>query len=119
VVAVRRKRANLIIGRWEQLRQDPYLADLNLDSRTYGLTTFIDGTHVVRQDPDMEFPQELGDAEGLVWAATIDGEPDGTLAFVVTGTTDDGVHAAARALRAGSCQFYLACAVDREGRVIR
>jgi hypothetical protein len=118
-VAVRLKRANLIIGRWEQLRLDPNLLDINLDSRFYGLTTFITGTTIVRQDPDMEFTQELRDAEGLVWAATTDGEPDGTLAFVITGTTDEGVRAAARALRSGACQFYLACAVDREGRVVR
>jgi hypothetical protein len=118
-VAVRSKRANLVIGRWEQLRLDPNLIDINLDSRYYGLTTYITGTTIVRQDPDMEFPQDLRDAEGLVWAATVDGEPDGTLAFVVTGLTDEGVHAAARALRSGACQFYLACAVDRDGHVIR
>ncbi len=118
-VAVRSKRANLVIGRWEQLRLDPNLTDINLDSRYYGITTYITGTTIVRQDPDMEFPQDLGDAEGLVWAATTDGEPDGTIAFVITGTTDDGVRAAARALRSGACQFYLACAVDRDGHVVR
>ncbi|MCW2925362.1 MAG: hypothetical protein JWM98_2766, partial [Thermoleophilia bacterium] len=119
VVAVRPKAANLIIGRWEQLFLDPYLTDINLDSQRYGITTYIAGrTEIVRQDPDMDFPQPLRDAEGLVWAATTDGEPDGTIAFVITGTTDEGVHAAARALRTGQCQFYLACAVDRDGRVI-
>jgi hypothetical protein len=118
-VAVRTKRANLVIGRWEDLRMDPYLADIDLDSFHYGITTYITGTQIMRQDPDMEFPQELDDAEGLVWAATVDSEPDGTIAFVITGTTDEGVHAAARALRSGACQFYLACAVDRQGRVIR
>ncbi|MBC7460516.1 MAG: hypothetical protein H7287_04070, partial [Thermoleophilia bacterium] len=51
--------------------------------------------------------------------STTDGEPDSTIVFVVTGTTDDGVRAALRALRAGSCQFYLACAVDRDGQVMR
>lgn len=118
-VAVRRNRTNFIIGRWEELRLDPFLTDINLDSRFHGITTYITGTQIVRQDPDMEFTQDLADAEGLVWAATHDGEPDGTLVFVVTGTTDEGVHAAARALRSGACQFYIACAVDREGRVIR
>lgn len=117
-VAVRRNRSNFIIGRWEELRLDPYLLDINLDSRFHGITTYITQNTIIRQDPDMEFTQELRDAEGLVWAATVDGEPDGTLAFVVTGITDEGVHAAARALRSGACQFYLACAVDREGRVI-
>lgn len=117
-VAVRRNRANFVIGRWEELRLDPNLIDINLDSRFYGLTTYITGTTIVRQDPDMEFTQDLRDAEGLVWAATTDSEPDGTLVFVVTGITDEGVRAAARALRSGACQFYLACAVDRDGRVI-
>jgi hypothetical protein len=118
-VAVRRKRANFIIGRWEELRMDPFIADIATDPRTYGLTIWAEGTHVMRQDPDMEFSQELRDAEGFIWASTHDAEPDGTLVFVVTGTTDDGVRAAARALRSGGCQFYLACAVDRDGRVLR
>lgn len=118
-VAVRRNRANLVIGRWEELRLDPNLIDIGLDPRTFGLTIWIEGTTIRRQDPDMEFSETLEDAEGIVWASTTDGEPDGTLVFVVTGITDEGVHAAARALRSGACQFYLACAVDREGRVIR
>ena len=118
-VAVRRNSANLIIGRWEELRLDPNLIDLGLDPRTYGLTIWFEGTEVRRQDPDMEFSEALRDAEGIVWASTTDGEPDGTLVFVITGITDEGVHAAARALRSGACQFYLACAVDRDGRVIR
>lgn len=117
-VAVRRNRANFIIGRWEELRLDPNLIDIALDPRAFGLTLWVEGTEVRRQDPDMEFSERLADAEGLVWAATTDGEPDGTLVFVVTGITDEGVRAAARALRSGACQFYLACAVDREGRVI-
>ena len=117
-VAVRLRRANFIIGRWEELKLDPNLIDLALDPRSFGLTVWFEGTHVMRQDPDMEFSQELRDAQGVVWASTVDGEPDGTLVFVVTGITDEGVHAAARALRSGACQFYLACAVDGEGRVI-
>lgn len=118
-VAVRRGRANFVIARWEQVRLDPNVIDIGLDPRGYGLTIWIEGTEVRRQDPDMEFSEVLRDAEGVVWASTVDGEPDGTLVFLVTGTTDEGVHAAARALRSGACQFYLACAVDREGRVIR
>ncbi len=118
-VAVRRNRANFILGRWEELRLDPNLLDIGLDPRSYGLTIWVEGTEVRRQDPDMEFSEVLREAEGIVWAATTDGEPDGTLVFVVTGITDEGVHAAARALRSGACQFYIACAVTREGRVIR
>jgi hypothetical protein len=67
----------------------------------------------------MEYSERLSQAEGLVWASTTDGEPDGTLVYLVTGTTDEGVRAAARALRSGACQFYIACAVTREGTVIR
>ncbi|MCW2928818.1 MAG: hypothetical protein JWM86_2786 [Thermoleophilia bacterium] len=118
-VAVRKGSANLILARWEDVRLDPNIADIGFDPRAYGLTIWIEGTEIRRQDPDMEFSERLQDAEGLVWASTTDGEPDGTLVFLITGTTDEGVHAAARALRSGSCQFYLACAVDREGRVIR
>jgi hypothetical protein len=118
-VAVRRKKANLVIGRWEELRLDPNILDIATAPRDFGLTIWVEGTDIRRQDPDMEFSQELRDAEGFVWASTADGEPDGTLVFVVSGITDEGVRAALRALRVGACQFYLACAVDREGRVLR
>ncbi|MEO6867084.1 MAG: hypothetical protein ABI200_03605 [Gaiellales bacterium] len=118
-VAVRRNRANFIIARWEDVRLDPNIADIAFDPRAFGLTVWIEGTEIRRQDPDQEFSERLAQAEGLVWASTHDGEPDGTIVYLVTGITDEGVHAAARALRSGACQFYLACAVDREGRVIR
>ena len=118
-VAVRRKRANLVIARWEELRLDPFISDISTHPREFGLTIWVEGTDIRRQDPDMEFSEELRDAEGFVWASTHDGEPDGTIVFVVSGITDEGVRAAARALRVGACQFYLACAVDREGRVLR
>ena len=117
-VAVRTRRANLVIGRWEEIQIDPNIADIGLDPNGYGLTIWIEGTQIRRQDPDMEFSQVLRDAEGIVWASTIDGEPDSTLVFVVTGLTDRGVKAASRALRSGACQFYIACAVDRSGAVI-
>jgi len=117
-VAVRKGRANFVIARWEEVRFDPNVADIAFDPRGYGLTSWIEGTDIRRQDPDMEFSEVLPDAEGLVWASTVDGEPDGTLVFLVTGLTDEGVHAAARALRSGACQFYLACVVRRDGSVI-
>lgn len=118
-VAVRTNRANFIIGRWEELRLDPNLIDIALDPRSFGLTIWFEGNDIMRQDPDMEFSERLQQAEGVIWASTVDGEPDGAIVFVVTGITDDGVRAAARTLRSGGCQFFLACAVDREGRVIR
>ncbi|MCW2950477.1 MAG: rane protein [Thermoleophilia bacterium] len=118
-LAVRRNATNLIIGRYEHIRLDPYVLDINLDNRGYGITAWVEGTEIWRQDPAMELSQRLANAEGLVWASTIDGQPDSTLVYVVTGTTDEGVRAALRALRSGGCQFYLACAVDRDGEVIR
>lgn len=118
-VAVRRKRANLVIGRWEQLMMDPFLIDMGTDPRAYGLTYWLEGTDIVRQDPDEEYPHVLADAEGIAWATTTDAEPDSTVVFVVTGTTDRGVRGALRALASGSCQYYLACAVDRDGDVVR
>lgn len=118
-VAVRTDRANLVIGRWEQVRLDPYVADIGLDPRAFGLVAFVEGTNIVRQEPAEEFTRELVRAEGLVWASTVDGEADSAIVYVVTGTTDEGVRGAARALRSGECQFYIACAVDREGVVIR
>lgn len=117
-VAVRKNRANFIIGRWEELRLDPYLSDIGLDPRGYGLTVWIEGTDVRRQNPDEEFSQELDEAEGVIWASTVDGEPDSAMVYVVTGLTNEGVRAAARALRRGQVQFYLAAAVDRDGNVI-
>jgi hypothetical protein len=118
-VAVRLKRANFIIARWEELRLDPNISDIATNPREFGLTVWVEGTDIYRQDPDMEFSQQLRDAEGFVWASTTDGEPDSPLVFVVSGITDEGVRAALRALRVGACQFYLACAVDRDGRVLR
>jgi hypothetical protein len=118
-VAVRRKRANFVIGRWEQLQMDPFILDMGTDPRGFGLTYWIEGTEIRRQDPDEEFSHVLTDAEGIVWATTTDAEPDSTLVFVVTGTTERGVRGALRALAAGSCQYYLACAVDRDGDVVR
>lgn len=119
VKAVRDNRANLVIARWEQARQDPYIADIGFDPRAYGLTIWIEGVDVMRQGPEQEFSERLRDAEGVVWASTIDGESDSAIVFLVTGVTDEGVRAAVRALHSGACQFYLACAVDRTGVVIR
>mgnify|MGYP006286734477 CR=1 FL=1 len=118
IQAVRKDRANLIIGRWEDLRLDPFILDIALDPRTFGLTTWIEGTQVRHQDPDQEFSVKVDDAEGVVWASTIDGEPDGAIVFVVTGFTADGVRAAAKALHNAGLQFYLSAAVSRSGRVI-
>ncbi len=116
--AVRKNRANLVIGRWEDLRLDPFILDIALDPRGYGLTTWIEGSQIRHQDPDQEFSVKLDDAEGVVWASTVDGEPDGALVVVVTGFTADGVRAAARALHNGGMQFYLSAAVSRDGHVI-
>lgn len=117
-VAVRKSRTNLVIARWEEARLDPYIADIGLDPRGYGLTTWIEGTDVRRQRVDQEFSDELRRAEGIVWASTIDGEPDSAIVVLVTGVTDEGVRAAARALAAGGFQFDLAGAVDRDGKVL-
>jgi hypothetical protein len=116
--AVRKDRSNLVIARWEEARLDPYIADIGLDPRGYGLTVWIEGTTVRRQDPDEEFSRDLERAEGVIWASTVDGEPDGAVVVLVTGLTDEGVRAAAQALRHAKVQFYLAAAVDREGKLI-
>jgi hypothetical protein len=118
LVAVREDRANLVIGRWEEIRLDPYISDIGTDPPAFGLTVWIVGTDVWRRGAADEFPQELDDAEGVVWATTVDGEPDGAVVFVVTGVTDEGVRAAARALKRGELQFMLAAAVDRDGVVL-
>jgi len=120
IVAVRLKRANLVIARWEEVLTDPNLADINFANRDFGITAWIEGsgTEIWRQDPDVEFPRRVPDAVGLVWASTTDSQADGPLVFMVTGTTDRGVHAAAQALASGSCQFYLTCLVDKDGGVI-
>lgn len=117
-VAVRPDRANLVIARWEEARLDPYIADIGHDPRGYGVTVWIEGTDVRAQLPHQEFSSELAEAEGIVWASTVDGEPDSAIVVLVTGLTDEGVRAAARALRSGGFQYYIAGAVDREGKVI-
>jgi hypothetical protein len=117
-VAVREDRANLVIARWEEARFDPYIADINLDPRKYGLTLWVEGTDVIRQNPDEEFSRELKDAEGFVWVTTVDGEPDSALVFLISGITNEGVRAAAKALANAELQYWLAGAVDRDGNVI-
>jgi hypothetical protein len=118
-VAVRPDRANLVIARWEEARLDPYIADLGFDPRNAGLTTWIEGKDIRRQGPDEEFSRELRFADGIVWASTIDGEPDGAIVFVVTGITEEGTRAAARALARGGFQFSLSGAVERDGDIIK
>ena len=118
-LAVRPGYVNIVIARWEELRMDPYIIDIQTDTKGFGLTLWIEQMQVRRQDPDMEFSEPLPEAEGLVWASTVDGEPDGTLVLAITGITDDGVRAAQRALVTGECQYHIACAVDRNGIVIR
>jgi len=117
-VAVRKRRANLVIGRWEELVLDPYISEIGLQPREFGLTVWIEGTRIRRQDPDEEFSRELEDAEGVVWASTVDAEPDSALVYVITGITERGVRAAARAVRRGDVQYRLAAAVTRDGTVI-
>jgi hypothetical protein len=116
--AVRADRANLVIARWEEARLDPYIADIGLDPRGWGLTVWVEGTDIRRQDPDEEFSRELDEAEGFVWASTIDAEPDSAIVFLVSGTTDEGVEAAAEALNGAKLQYWLAGTVDREGTVV-
>lgn len=117
-VAVRSDRANLVIARWEELRLDPYISDIGTDPSGFGLTVWIEGTDVWRRAAYDELPRELDDAEGVVWATTVDGEPDSAVVFVVTGVTDEGVRAAARALKRGELQFMLAAAIDRDGALV-
>lgn len=117
--AVASNRANIVIGRWEEIKRDPYIAEIAIDPRRFGLTVWIEGLDVRRQDPSEEFSTLLDEAEGVVWATTLDGTADGPLVLVITGLTDEGVRASARALRSGGFQYYLAGAVDREGKVIK
>lgn len=118
IVAVRKERANVVIGRWEQVRLDPYLADVAADPRGWGITTWIEGTEVREQGPQDELSRVVRGAEGVVWATTIDGEPDSALVLVVTGITDEGVRGALKALMSGGFQYRLAGAVDSDGAVV-
>ncbi|MBC7644544.1 MAG: hypothetical protein H7123_05405 [Thermoleophilia bacterium] len=117
-VAVRTDRANLIIGRWEDIKLDPYVLDIGLDPRGYGLTSWIEGTQIRQQPIDQEFDSVIDDAQGLVWASTVDGADDSAIVFVITGTTNAGVHGAVKALRTGKLQYYLSAVVDSDGKLI-
>ncbi len=118
VEAVRRKWMTLVIARWEDARLDPYLIDIGLDPRGYGVTAWVEGTQIRYQGPMDEFSRRLDTAEGLVWATTIDGEPDSEPVIVITGTTDEGVRAAARTLLRAGMQFHISGVVDREGNLL-
>jgi hypothetical protein len=117
-VAVREDRANFIIARWEEARLDPYISDIAVDPRRYGMTIWVESTNLLRQDPDEEFSRIVPNAEGFVWATTVDGEPDSAIIFLVSGFTEEGVRAAAKALSNADLQYWLAGAVNREGEVL-
>ena len=117
-VAVRTDRANLVIGRWDDIKLDPYVLDIGLDPRGYGLTSWIEGAQIRQQPVDSEFDHVIDGAQGVVWASTVDGADDSAIVFVITGTTNAGVHGAVKALRAGRMQYFLSAAVDDKGNVI-
>lgn len=118
-VAVDTKYSNVVIARWEEARLDPYVADISFNPREYGLTTWIEGHDIRRQDPDEEFSRELPTADGVVWVTTVDGEPDSPLVFMITGITNEGVRAALHALMGSGFQYYISGAVDSEGKIVR
>ena len=106
----------VLVGRWPALRTDPAAGLLEKgpgDSGVYATPT-PDGSTIAALDPRGRVSRRLGAGAGLVAATAIEGEQP---TWIVTGTDDAGVAAAARAFAAGesalSDKFALAVSDDR------
>jgi hypothetical protein len=115
-VATGAETLRVLVGRWPSLRTDPGAGLLEHgpgDSGVYARPS-ADGRTIAALDPRGRLARQLGPGSGLVAATAVEGEQP---TWVVTGTDDAGVAAAARAFAAGesalSDKFALAVSDDR------
>lgn len=115
-VATGAETLRVLVGRWPALRTDSAAGLLEHgpgDSGVYAKPS-PDGGTIAALDPHGRTAQRLGAGTGLVAATALEGEQP---TWVVTGTDDAGVAAAARAFAAGesalSDKFALAVSDDR------
>jgi hypothetical protein len=106
----------VLVGRWSSLRTEPAAGQLERgpgDSGVFARPS-ADGRTIAALDPRGRTKRTLGAGTGLVAATAVPGEQP---TWLVTGTDDTGVAAAARAFAAGesalSDKFALAVSDDR------
>ncbi len=109
----------VLVGRWPAVRRNQELKAIEEGPVRSGVFARIDaaGTRITAVDPEGRAVRTLGQGAGLI-AATRPIEQDENLAgatWVVTGTDDAGVLAAARALDEGALQDKFALAIDPQG----
>jgi hypothetical protein len=109
----------VLVGRWPAVRRNQEIQAIEEGPARSGVFARIDaaGRRITALDPEGRAVRTLGPGAGLI-AATRPFEEDETVAgatWVVTGTDDAGVLAAARALDEGALQDKFALAVDPQG----
>jgi len=106
----------VLVGRWERVRRDGAAAGIERGPAQSGVFARFarDGRALLVLDPDGRVARVLGAGTGLV-AATRYEEQQPT--WVVTGTDDAGVMAAARALEEGALADHFALAISRDRAV--
>lgn len=111
--------ARVLVGRWPAVRRNQEVKAIEEGPGRSGVFARIDaaGRRITALDPEGRAVRTLGPGAGLI-AATRPFEEDESVAgatWVVTGTDDAGVLAAARALDEGALQDKFALAVDPQG----
>jgi len=102
----------VVVGPWDAIKSDPAVGQLGDGPRASGVFARPQGRELELLDPDGEVARTVGPAGGLVAATRIqDQQPT----WVVTGTDDAGVAAAAATLREDVLRNRFAVAVE-DGR---
>ena len=101
----------ILVGRWSEVRQDIAARQLEQGPGVSGVFAKPSpaGDRIALVDADGESERTLGAGAGLV-AATTDQEDNPT--WLITGTDDVGVAAAAAALTEDQLRFHFALAID-------
>jgi hypothetical protein len=101
----------ILVGRWIDVRKDIAARQLEQGPEVSGVFAkpSVSGSEIALIDPDGEAERTLGPASGLV-AATSYEEMHPT--WLITGTDDVGVAAAAAALTEDQLRFHFALAID-------
>jgi hypothetical protein len=101
----------ILVGRWSEVRKDIAARQLEKGPEASGVFAKPEpsGASIELMDPDGEVERTLGPGSGLV-AATAFQEDHPT--WMVTGTDDVGVAAAAAALNEDQLRFHFALAID-------
>ena len=109
----------VLVGRWPAVRRNQELRAIEAGPRRSGVYARMnaDGTRLTVLDGEARAVRALGPGAGLI-AATRPAEEDGGdvgATWVVTGTDDRGVLAAARALTEADLGDHFALAIDPSG----